>query len=329
MWNWRLLLATGEGRYAELMERTLYNGILASPGLEGASYLYVNPLQVRSGRYVRASTDTATGAERSRPAWHNCACCPPNVMRLFASLASYLATQTAAGVQVHQYAGAVLDVPVAGGRAVIEMSTGYPWEGAVVLHVDETPAEPWELALRIPAWCRTYTVAINHEPVAAERGADGYVRLARAWQAGDEVDLMLQLEPEWVLPNPRVDAIRGCAAVQRGPLVYCFESHDQPTGVDLLDVQVDRSQPLLDGPLMFSGRKVSVQVAGRMPERAGQDAPYSPLAAGDATAGDGTANDGAASAAAQAVTLTAIPYFAWGNRGMQSMRVWVPVAPSA
>ncbi len=316
MWNWRLLLVTGASRYADLFERTLYNGVLASPGLEGASYLYVNPLQVRSGRYVRASTDTATGAERSRPAWHNCACCPPNVMRLFASLHHYLATQTGSGVQVHQFASATVEAAPGGGRVVLEMTTGYPWEGGVVLRVAESPQDAWELALRVPAWARATALRVNGQSVAAASG-DGYLRLARPWRAGDEVEMTLRLEPEWIVPNPRVDAVRGCVAVQRGPLVYCFESHDQPAGVNLLDVQVATGEPLGELPLAIAGGGVAVEAAGWMPEAVEQESLYAPLGAHGAAAGR----------ARQPVRLTAIPYYAWGNRGMESMRVWMPVAP--
>ncbi|MGL4650667.1 MAG: glycoside hydrolase family 127 protein, partial [Caldilineaceae bacterium] len=229
MWNWRLLLLTGDGRFADLFERTLYNGVLASPGLEGCSYLYVNPLLVRGGRYVRASTDTAGGAELSRPAWHSCACCPPNVMRLFSSLQHYVATASPSGVQIHQYAGATLDVELVAGRVGLRMQTDYPWQGDANLLVDEAPATAWRLSLRVPAWAPEFALTLNGDPLPAPLVEAGYLHLDRVWQAGARVELHLVLAARWLLPHPRVDAVRGSLALLRGPLVYCFEEQDQPS----------------------------------------------------------------------------------------------------
>ena len=175
MWNWRLLLISGQGRYADLFERTLYNGVLSSPGLEGASYLYVNPLHVRGGRYVRASADTGAGAEQMRPAWHSCACCPPNVMRVFASLGHYMATTDDLGVQIHQYAAAHLDLRVNGESVAIAMETDYPWDGQVSLKVRESPSAPWALSLRVPGWCRHTIVSVNGNELAPSINENGYL----------------------------------------------------------------------------------------------------------------------------------------------------------
>jgi len=317
MWNWRLLLITRDGRYADLFERTLYNGVLPSPGLEGASYLYVNPLQVRSGRYVRASTDTATGAEATRPAWHNCACCPPNVMRLFASLQDYLATTDAAGVQLHQYADADLQLDLPCGRAALAMRTDYPWDGTVAVKIGESAEAAWRLALRIPAWAQGHTVRVNGVQVDAAPDAHGYVVMERVWRAGDTVELQLPLAPRWTAPNPRIDAIRGCLALERGPLVYCFESHDQPAGVDLADVQVCAGHAADESSAVIPGGGISLQVEGAMPVAAWGGDLYRPEE--EAPAAD----------APRRVHLTAIPYYAWGNRGMRSMRVWLPALRDA
>ncbi|MBW7881650.1 MAG: glycoside hydrolase family 127 protein [Caldilineaceae bacterium] len=315
MWNWRLLLVTGHSRYADLFERTLYNGVLSSPGLEGASYLYVNPLHVRAGRYVRASTDNARGNVATRPAWHSCACCPPNVMRILSSLNHYLATASSTGIQVHQYAASRLDLSLDGKAAVVEMETGYPWDGEIALTVRETPAMRWSLALRVPAWCRGYAVTLNGNAITPHRDESGYLVLDREWRAGDALVLTLEMQPAFIMPNPRVDAVRGCVAVERGPLVYCVESHDQPAGVDLLDVQVATAGPLETVPVDLLGNPlIAIRLSGRA-DGAWQDALYRPL-------------DAISQAAPCSVPLTAIPYFAWGNRGMDSMRVWSPQAPA-
>ncbi|MCB8949638.1 MAG: glycoside hydrolase family 127 protein [Ardenticatenaceae bacterium] len=312
MWNWRLLLITGERQYADLFEHTLYNGVLSSPGLEGASYLYVNPLQVQNGRYVRASVDTGTGEDRLRPAWHNCACCPPNVMRTLSSLSHYLATVNAVGVQIHQFANANLDLTVHDQSAKLTIATNYPWDGTIVVTVQESPAEPWQLSLRLPRWCQQYAVTLNGSASTSTLGENGYLLLERSWQPGDVLRLELHMEPLFLAPHPRIDAVRGCAALQRGPLLYCFESQDQPDGVELQDVQVVTKAALVDTAVPPFTNMQLIQVPGQMNRAAWGDALYRPLA--DLPPTETTT-----------VTLTAIPYFAWGNRGMKSMRVWLPL----
>jgi len=311
MWNWRLLLLTGQARYADLLERTLYNGLLSSPGLEGASYLYVNPLQVRGGRYVRASADTGTGEERMRPKWHNCACCPPNVMRILSSLGHYLATATEDGLQLHQFATAQLDHEVGGQPLAVAVETGYPWDGQVRLRVLESPAASWKLSLRVPAWSQGYAVSLNGQELDIPVDGNGYLVVERTWQRGDELLLTLPMEPAFVAPNPRIDALRGCVALARGPLVYCFESHDQAEGVDLLDAQVMTSEPPSAAHMDLLGGITALRVPGHSPAGTWGEQLYRPLE--DVFPLD-----------SRAVELVAVPYFAWGNRGMQSMRVWMP-----
>lgn len=135
MWNWRMLLATGEARYADLLERSLYNGFLSGVSLDGQRYFYVNPLQSRGGI--------------ERPEWYGCACCPPNVMRQIALVSHYVATTSDAGVQLHQYMPARFETAAG---VVLSLDTAYPWDGTVKITVEATPAEPWTLSLRIPAW---------------------------------------------------------------------------------------------------------------------------------------------------------------------------------
>lgn len=315
MWNWRLLLITGERRYADLFEQTLYNGVLSSPGLEGAGYLYVNPLQVRDGRYVRASADTGKVEAQRRPAWHNCACCPPNVMRTLSSLGHYIATSDESGIQIHQFATASLGFGLHGNAVKIAMETAYPWNGQVTLKVGEGPSVPWVLSLRIPGWCPQYTLSVNGTELTPQVDENGYLTVARIWQAGDVLSLDLHMEPTFLAPHPRIDALRGCVALQRGPLVYCFESHDQPGDAVLLDVHVSTGAPLTATAVSMLGGIQAISVSGQVGKPDRKASLYRPLAED-------------APLRARPVQLTAIPYFAWGNRGMRSMRVWVPAAPT-
>lgn len=335
MWNWRLLLLTGERRYADLFERTLFNGVLSSPGMDGKRYLYVNQLQVRNGRFgslgagshVRTSTDTGAGGIRLRPAWHTCACCPPNVMRLLSSLGHYLATANKSGVQIHQYATAQLDVVVQGEPVQIVMESEYPWQGQITLTMNVAPSLPWALSLRLPQWCRKYNVWLNGDAVDIQPDDNGYLTIERSWQVGDVVRLDLHMEPVFVVPHPRIDVLRDCVSIQRGPLVYCFEAHDQPDGLDLLDVAVVTGEALLETAVSTSlpsssrsvqavslpDEVVAIQAAGHLRPTTWGGALYLPL-------------EQRPQEDVLPVKLTAIPYFLWGNRGMESMRIWVPQA---
>jgi DUF1680 family protein len=185
MWNWRLLLATGEARFADLLERTLYNGVLAGVSLDGGQYAYENPLYAPAGV--------------ARQPWYECACCPPNLMRTLASLPRYFATRDDEGVSIHQYA--------TGRFGGVRVRTDYPWEGRIAIDADEP------VRLRVPAWCQHAT--LNGEPVAP-----GYVRA--------QGTATLELAMPWRVtePDPRVEATRGCVAIERGPLVYCLEGDE-------------------------------------------------------------------------------------------------------
>ncbi|MEH0399518.1 glycoside hydrolase family 127 protein [[Kitasatospora] papulosa] len=219
-WSWRLALLTGEARYSDLVERTLFNGFAAGCGLDGDSWLYVNPLQVREDYEGHRDDQSAR-----RTPWFRCACCPPNAMRLLASLPHYMASEDDDGVQLHQYATGVY--------GPVSVETDYPWDGRIAVTAGEAGA--WTLSLRVPAWASDAT--LDGEPVGT-----GWLRVRRRWQRGERVVLDLRLRPRLTRPDPRVDAVRGCAAVEFGPLVHCLESADQPRRLD--EVLLDASTAL-------------------------------------------------------------------------------------
>jgi DUF1680 family protein len=317
MWSWRLLLLTGESRYANLMERCLYNGILSSPSLDGKHYFYVNPLMLRSGRYVRLSTNLPqTEASVGRPEWHSVACCPPNVMRLLSSLEHYFVTASDAGLQIHLYGSFDISVRLPGSLATaLSVETDYPWHGQIRITVQQSGGSWWRLGLRLPEWCRSFDVALNNLRIEHPVLEKGYIQMERTWEPGDVIELNLAMPPFLVAPNPRVDAIRGCLAIQRGPLVYCLESNDQEASTNLLDLQIDANQPLharwRDDLL---GGIVTVEAAGHLVDpEPWQGTLYRP--SGEAPG-----------SRRRPAHLVAIPYYAWGNRGLGSMRVWIPSA---
>ena len=318
-WNWRMLLISGDSRYANLMERLMYNGILSSPGLDGTSYFYVNPLMLRNGRYVRLSTNP--GEEHrtpTRPKWHSVACCPPNVMRLFASLPSYFASRSQMGIQIHQYGNMEVSAPLDEQASVrFRIATTYPWEGKVRITMEQSDIRPWKLSLRLPDWCQSFSIKVNE---GATDGVlqKGYVTLERIWAVGDIVEADFSMPAVLVAADPRVDSLRGCVAIQRGPLVYCLEEQDQDQGVSLLDVKIDPStalmarwqEDLLGGILILEGAGFQMDRANWAEGRL-----YHPLR----PRSEEQQSD-------SRIKLVAIPYYAWGNRGLKSMRVWIPCA---
>jgi DUF1680 family protein len=310
LWSWRMLLATGQGRFADLIDRTLHNAVLSGVSLDGERYFYVNPL---------ASNGRAEYLGRGgcvRKDWHLVACCPPNVMRLLASLGHYLATRDGTGLQVHQYAPARIETALATGGAVrLRMETRYPWEGAVQLTVEESDGRSWPLALRIPEWSAgRATVRVNGGPATATPDGHGYLRLERPWRPGDTVELDLPMDARLIEPHPAIEATRGSLAIERGPLVYCVEQADQGDApVAELELDPSRSMESRWIPELLEGVVVVRAPGFRVDESAWGGRLYRPFRPG-------------AAPARQRAELTAIPYFAWANRGPGAMRVWIPQA---
>jgi len=303
-WTWRMLLATGEARYADLIERTLYNAFLPGVSLAGTEYFYVNALQLRHAAHAEEERSVANG----RRPWFDCACCPPNIMRTLSSLDAYVATSSAGGVQIHQYTTG----SVQAGGASLAVTTEYPWNGSVRIEVLETPGE-FELSLRIPEWAAGATVdGSTHGVVPGE-----YVRTRRAFAVGDVVELELPMAVRVLEADPRVDAVRGCVVVERGPLTYAVEQPDLPEGLVADDVRVKVSElrtaqaehrpDLLEGVTVL---KLPVHAAA---------AASGPLYR---EAGD----EPASAVSDETLVVPAIPYYAWANRELGAMRVWLPRA---
>ncbi|MGW0904789.1 glycoside hydrolase family 127 protein [Streptomyces sp. NPDC002853] len=298
-WSWRMALLTGETRYSDLVERTLYNGFLSGVALDGDRWLYVNPLQVRDDHEAR----TGDQASRRTP-WFRCACCPPNVMRLLASLPHYVASGDADGLQLHQYATgsyttyapyATGDSDAAGSGGAVTVETDYPWKGRVTVTVDAAPADrDWTLSLRIPSWCTEFTVAAPDKQHRTEADR-GWLRIRRRWLPGERVVLDLALDVRLTEPDPRVDAVRGCLAIERGPLVYCLEGVDQRSALRLDEVTLAPDARLVTEhrPELLGGVTVVTTTGHRRSD--GTPAP-----------------------------LTAVPYHVWANRDDGAMRVWIP-----
>ncbi|WP_116950585.1 glycoside hydrolase family 127 protein [Jiangella endophytica] len=309
-WSWRLLLATGESRFADLVERTLYNTVAASTNVHGDRFFYVNALQRRPD-----ATPPPKGGRR-RP-WFRCACCPPNVARLIGSLGHYAATTSDDGVQLQLFLPAEIET---NDGVRLTVATAYPDDGRIRVTVDQTPTRPWRLELRLPAWSAPDHTALSVAGAPADVRPDerGYLVVDRLWRPGDTVELDLDVAPRLTYPHHRLDALRGTIAVERGPLVYCFEQIDQPAGVTLDDLAPTgddtpttrrESSPGLPGPVTFVDLAADVLAA-----RPRTGLPY----------GAAPATDPAVRAR---VVARAVPYHLWDNRDGGAMRVWLPRSP--
>ncbi len=309
-WSWRMLLATGHGHYADLMERIIYNGFGGSTSTDGQRFFYVNPLQRRIDHFE----DDDPGRRRE---WFSCACCPPNIMRLVASLGHYLATTASDALYVHLLTGSRITGEVAGGQLTVDVGTDYPWSGEAQLTVRDAPGAECGLAIRVPGWSHLISVRLNGEAITGATDADGYLVARRRWRPGDVLAVALDLQPRLTFPNRRADALRGTVAVQRGPLVYCFEQADQADGLDVEDLAIEAATAsparLTERPAELDGVGKTILIdaeAVHLPAQA-------PLYSGDQSpAADGPA------------TAVAIPYFQWDNRDGRAMRIWLPLAPA-
>ena len=306
MWNWRMLAVTGDAKFTDVIERALYNGINSGMSLDGTLYCYRNPL----------AFDPATG-DKIRNTWYDTTCCPPNLERTFAALPGYFYSTSKDGIYVHLYDNSNLDWHLENGTGLkITQKTNYPWDGGVEIGV--APAEPSEFTfyVRIPGWADRAQVSVNGKPLTGAKPGE-YLPIRRRWAAGDVVQLKMEMVPQVIEANPHVVEDVGRVAVQRGPLVYCLEQLDQPSGVKLDDVALDLGRKttgefhsefksdLLGGVIVLEHPGASLDYGSS------HDALYSTYKA------DTPKN--------KPVPLTFIPYYAWANREATPMQVWTPL----
>ena len=304
MWDWRMLALTADARYADVMETVLYNAMLSAWGLDGKSYFYSNPL-ARAGRDVPLlSNDTPQRWET-----HKCYCCPPSVARTVAKLGGWAYGLSDDGVWVHLYGSNTLTAKLADGSPLaLSQKTAYPWDGKVAITIEA--AGDFAVRLRIPRWAEGAAVRFNGEPMDLRITPGSYVGIANEWVGGDVIELTLPMRPRLVEAHPLVEACRGMVAVMRGPVVYCLDSPDLPEGVSLAQVALPadveltpRHDPkLLGGVTVLEGQAVVRGVSDALyaepkPERT------------------------------KRAKIRLVPYYAWANRGLSEMAVWLPLAP--
>jgi DUF1680 family protein len=288
-WASRMLNLDLDGQYADLLERALYNNVMAGLSREGDTYFYDNKLE--------------SDGSHQRWEWHPCPCCTMNVARLVASVGGYVFGLGPDEVAVHLYGGATADLDVAGGRVRIAETSSYPWDGAIRVAVDPDAPRAFTLSLRIPSWCRAPKARVGGAQVAVEPER-GYLRLTRTWQPGDVVELDLPMPVDRIWAHPDVKADVGRVALRRGPLVYCLEARDQ-------DAPLHRLR--LPGDAALSDQFRNDLLGGISVIRA------QGLAASD----QDPALYRTARPAEAPSPMLAVPYYIWCNRGPNPMQVWV------
>ena len=300
--NYRLFLLHGESKYYDVLERTLYNGLISGVSLDGGGFFYPNPLE-------------SMGQHQRQP-WFGCACCPSNICRFIPSLPGYIYAVKDKDVYVNLFMSNVSDLKVNGRSVSIEQVTRYPWNGDIVIGIKKNNAGAFTVKIRIPGWARNqvvpsdlyaynddkrlkYSVKVNGTEVQSEL-KDGYFDINRRWKKGDKIEVHFDMEPRTVKANNKVEADRGRISVERGPIVYCAEWPDN--NFDISGVFMNRNPEfeIVEKPDLLCGidqLKTNVQILGYDDQ------------------GFLTANK---------VKLTLIPYYAWAHRGPGAMAVWLP-----
>lgn len=304
MWNWRMLNLSGDAKYSDIVELVLYNSMLSSMNLDGIHFCYTNPLRWYGAEHPLLSQDRYQR-------WYTlfCYCCPTNTARTIALLHNWFYSQSDAGLWIHLYGSSSLHTTLAAGEPfALTQQTDYPWDDVVRITIDQSPDGPVALRLRIPGWASEASLRCNGEALALPLAPGSYAAVERVWQAGDMLELHLPMRPRLIKAHPKAEEIRNHVAVMRGPLVYCLEGVDLPDDVSILDVYVPDDMALhaemtdlLGGVTVLRGRALRVDEGG-----------------------NGALYREAGGEQVEPLDITLIPYYAWNNRGVSEMTVWLP-----
>lgn len=300
MWNWRMLLISGDARFADEMERALYNNILSGVSLDGKEYFYVNPLK-NNGEHRRTTKH-----------FDGCACCPPNIARLFASLPGYLYGVSKHGdIFIHHFASSRAELRTKDTNVILEQETDYPWSGKIILYLYPKTKCRFVLNIRHPGWAERVQIKCNGKTVVPKTSPGKYIPVERAWKYGDKIELEFPMRVERIVSDIRVAENIGQVALRRGPVVYCIEQTDQRE-VDLSTIQIAANPAfgVITAPDLLGGVNIIefdavVPATQENPLYYDFDSPQIRY---------------------RTVRIRAIPYYAWANRDPGPMRVWIPQA---
>ena len=306
--NYRLFLLHGDSKYYDVLERTLYNGLISGVSLEGNGFFYPNPLE-------------SMGQHQRQP-WFGCACCPSNICRFIPSLPGYIYAVKDKNVYVNLFLSNKSNLSVAGKKVALSQTTEYPWNGDITIHVDQNAAGQFAMKIRIPGWVKNqvvpsnlyqytdgkrlgysvkvngqeYPLTSNHSPLTS----DGYFTINRKWKKGDKVEIHFDMEARTVRANNKVEADRGMVSIERGPIVYCAEHPDN--SFDIMGALINQTPQFTLGKSEIAGTPVQTLTTSAQTLNFNKQGKLE----------------------TQDQTLTLIPYYAWCHRGSGKMRVWLP-----
>ena len=270
IWNWRMNQFTGDSKYVDVLEKAMYNGALAGISLAGDRFFYVNPLE--------------SDGNHHRQAWYGCACCPSQICRFLPSIGNYVYGTSDDAIWVNLYIGGEATFKAGRKDVTLTQTTEYPWDGNVEIQVGTASPLNKEIRLRIPDWCKSWSVSVNGTVVDPQMDK-GYAVLPGKWHDGDVITLDMDMPVEEVAADPRVKEDEGKRAVQRGPVVYCLEEVDNPDIDELKLSENAEFQTEYVADFLGGIESIRTEVSGK--------------------------------------TLSFIPYYAWDNREAGRMKVWV------
>ncbi|MEO6733756.1 MAG: glycoside hydrolase family 127 protein [Ferruginibacter sp.] len=305
LWNWRMLQLTGEAKYADVMELSLYNSVMSGISMDGNKFFYTNPLAA-SKDYpydLRWSGGRSKYISKSN-------CCPPNVIRTIAEVNDYMYSISDEGLYINMYGGNKLNTKLKDGSVLkLEQITNYPWDGNITILIKEGTAKQVDIFLRKPQWCTSYRLIINGQTPKVVDRKNGYIIAGRKWAAGDKIELILEMPATLLESNPLVEETRNQVTVKRGPIVYCLESADLPTQ-NIFDVVIPANIKLKPVPMKIDkGNVMALTGEARLLQRGDwKNNLYKEL-----------------NIATQPININLVPYYAWANRGQTDMTVWMPL----
>lgn len=301
IWGSKMLGRRHDARIADTIETALYNGMLVGWSLDGMRYHYTNILHCKNE--VMQYRQDQQYLSLQRRLWYDCACCPSNILRVVCNIEKYVISATDSTLYFDSYASAEVCFEHGGKAGKLEIETDFPYDGRVAIRYTGDEPTDFRLALRLPGWCASASLQIGHQSVRYEQ-ENGYIMLDRTWHSGDEIVLDLPMQVEFYEASPHMWDTAGRAAMKRGPLVYCVEGIDHDDSLSGVEYAVGESAVIRRGDRELSGIPL-VEMNGY--RRRASDKPYVKL-----------------SGEADPCRITAIPYFAWGNRGVSDMDVWLP-----
>lgn len=306
LWNYRMLQITGQAKYADVMELTLYNSILSGISLDGDKFFYTNPLSASDNYPYHLRW---MGGRQAYIGKSNC--CPPNTVRTVAEVSNYAYSVSDKGLWLNLYGANQLNTTLKDGSSIrMAQETAYPWDGAVQLTMQQVPTKPFSVFVRIPGWCQGAMIRVNGKPVSAAIQSGRYAELNRVWKTGDRVEVNLPMPVKLIESNPLVEETRNQVAVKRGPVVYCLESVDNPD-TKLTALALSPKNNLK--PKLITIENSEIMALEGTAQRL------------DATNWTNQLYREVSDKAPVSTPVRLIPYYAWSNRGHSEMAVWIPL----